>query len=328
LVSQTYKDIEIICIDDGSTDDSLNIVRQFANSDERIRVATKPNGGLSSARNVGLSLAKGSILMFVDSDDFLDRDACELVEAAFTAEHCDIMVFGAELEPRDSRVPQWITKALNPRSVTYGSFVPTLLFDEATTPFVWRCAFAKSFLDREQLAFDESVRFGEDQVFLFSAYPASTKTVLCEAKPYHYRVARPESLMGTKAATDADRLANHQEIVARIARAWTDKGWLPAYEAPLLQWTIEFLLPDIVHADSEIGRRLLPIMTTTLHNYFSLVGPLMASHSAEGLLLAAIAKCARLGGSPSRLRPQLAAYLLARRGIAWAFARALRCLHR
>ncbi|TYQ15974.1 UNVERIFIED_CONTAM: Glycosyltransferases involved in cell wall biogenesis [Acetivibrio alkalicellulosi] len=80
LKDQTYKNIEIILVDDGSPDNCPRICDDYAKKDERIRVIHKKNGGLSDARNAGLKEAKGEYVLFVDSDDYIDIDACERFE--------------------------------------------------------------------------------------------------------------------------------------------------------------------------------------------------------------------------------------------------------
>lgn len=77
LINQTLRDIEIICVNDGSTDTSLKIITDYASIDNRIIIVDKTNGGLSSARNAGLELIRGEYFMFVDSDDWLEECACE-----------------------------------------------------------------------------------------------------------------------------------------------------------------------------------------------------------------------------------------------------------
>jgi glycosyltransferase involved in cell wall biosynthesis len=72
VVNQTLKDIEIICVNDGSTDNSLQILEEYANKDDRIKIINKDNGGLSSARNAGLEIATGVYIGFVDSDDYIE----------------------------------------------------------------------------------------------------------------------------------------------------------------------------------------------------------------------------------------------------------------
>lgn len=79
IMNQTYRNIEILLIDDGSTDGSAALCDYFAEEDSRIRVMHKPNGGLSSTRNIGIDLATGDYLLFVDSDDWLDPEAIEVL---------------------------------------------------------------------------------------------------------------------------------------------------------------------------------------------------------------------------------------------------------
>lgn len=78
IINQTYKELEIICIDDGSTDQSLSIIETYAKKDSRIICLHKENEGVSLARNLGLDKAKGEYVIFVDGDDWIDEDTCEL----------------------------------------------------------------------------------------------------------------------------------------------------------------------------------------------------------------------------------------------------------
>ena len=78
-MDQTLRDVEFICVNDGSTDNSLEILNCYAKLDDRITVISKANGGVSSARNVGLSVATGDWIMFLDPDDCLAENACERV---------------------------------------------------------------------------------------------------------------------------------------------------------------------------------------------------------------------------------------------------------
>lgn len=77
VVEQTFSDIEILCIDDGSTDHSLKILKKWVRKDSRITVFHKENGGISSARNLGIDNARSSYLLFVDSDDWIEKDTVE-----------------------------------------------------------------------------------------------------------------------------------------------------------------------------------------------------------------------------------------------------------
>ena len=77
ITSQTVKDIEIICIDDGSTDNSPKILKEYQKKDSRIKIITKENGGQASARNLGIKKAQGEYIAFIDSDDFIESEMLE-----------------------------------------------------------------------------------------------------------------------------------------------------------------------------------------------------------------------------------------------------------
>lgn len=93
LINQTLSDIEIICVNDGSTDDSRNVLERYAASDKRIAVVNQTNKGLSAARNSGVKTARGRYLYFLDSDDFIDRNALEYLYQEAEKYRLDILYF-------------------------------------------------------------------------------------------------------------------------------------------------------------------------------------------------------------------------------------------
>ena len=114
LINQTYRDLEIICINDGSTDGSLEILEQYAAKDERIIVISRENQGASESRNEGIRLARGEWLMFVDSDDWIEPDCCK-----------KLLVLSAESD---------LVMASYVREYNHTS-APKLLFGEDPIPF-------------------------------------------------------------------------------------------------------------------------------------------------------------------------------------------------
>lgn len=110
VLNQTYRNIEVILVDDGSTDKSAEICDQFAQRDERIIVVHKSNGGSSDARNVGTSLAKGDYLLFMDSDDFWSdcNDLSLLVSEAHKTPECDFIGFNCSYYYSNDRVVKWV----------------------------------------------------------------------------------------------------------------------------------------------------------------------------------------------------------------------------
>ncbi len=94
IMGQTYADIEIILIDDGSTDSSGSICDSYACRDSRIRVLHKPNGGISDARNAGLDIARGNYIAFVDSDDYIHPQLLQILNDGITQNHSQVSVCG------------------------------------------------------------------------------------------------------------------------------------------------------------------------------------------------------------------------------------------
>ena len=92
LLKQTMKSLEIILVNDGSTDDSLQICHFYAKDDKRIRVIDKPNGGVSSARNLGLDVARGEYIGFVDPDDWVEATMYENMVNKATNNNADICI--------------------------------------------------------------------------------------------------------------------------------------------------------------------------------------------------------------------------------------------
>ena len=97
VLDQTFADTEIICVDDGSTDDSLQILRRYEKRDGRVKVLTQRTARQGAARNRGLEIAAGRYVMFVDSDDWLDNDALEVLYCRAAADDADIVLTGTRL---------------------------------------------------------------------------------------------------------------------------------------------------------------------------------------------------------------------------------------
>jgi len=104
LVNQTMRDIEIICVNDGSTDGSLSVLNDYASRDKRIVVINQENSGVSVARNNALAHVKGEYYMFVDSDDWLDLETCEVVYNQITTNNADCLMFTYTKEFRNHSI--------------------------------------------------------------------------------------------------------------------------------------------------------------------------------------------------------------------------------
>lgn len=245
LEAQTFKDFDIICVNDGSTDDSPERLRSWAARDARVRVIDKENGGLSSARNAGVRAARSEFVCFLDSDDAFLPDACETIVQRLTDTQADVLTFGATYVPFEPAVP-WLDDVLAPRDIVYDGFSMDVLFKEKSRPFAWRMACRTSFLVENEIWFDESVPFGEDQVFCFAVYPRASRIAFCSRKLYEYKVSRPGSLMDRMNNDPRKKMLAHADIVSHILADWHTLALLEQYGAAMVSWALDFVLTEML----------------------------------------------------------------------------------
>lgn len=274
LAEQTCADLEILCVNDGSTDNSREILVCRQEQDPRIVIIDKENGGLSSARNAGIKAAKAPIVCFLDSDDRFTPDAAEVIVQTFANEQPDVVTFGAHCYPREAAYP-WLTQHLSPRDVVYEPFHPDLLFKEMSRPFAWRTAVRTDFLRDNNLYFDESVAFGEDQIFHFALYPRARKTVLISNKLYEYRVAREGSLMDRVVKDPFTKMQKHVDITAAILadanKPAGGQSLLDACPAHMMEWVVEFLLNETFDLPQGQRNEILGLIRPILLQYWDIV---------------------------------------------------------
>lgn len=200
ILRQSYKQLEILLVDDGSTDGSGAICDRYAAKDERIRVVHKRNEGVSSARNTGLELSTGQYVMFVDSDDWLALRAIETLYQRITEGHADLAV--GDLENVDS-IRRSKSKSKCPSGVFHlGDPEGFLRF--FITKINWRGPCAKLFraeiIRLHQLKFPLGVTDGEDTIFVLSYLKQIRSVSHCDRIVYFYN-----RLVGDSAALRYNR---------------------------------------------------------------------------------------------------------------------------
>ena len=245
-IQQTLYDIEIICVDDGSTDESGKILDTYEKLDARIHIIHKLKGGLSSARNAGYNAATGKWIMYLDSDDFLEENACERVWLETLEADTDIVVFGSRTFPSVPKANGWYERVLHPSTQRFHTFKPEVLFSTiGSTPFVWRQAFSKKLLSSNNIRFYEGTRFGEDLIYQMEVFPMAENFSFIEDEIYNYRWYREDSLMGKMKNQQDDKMRQHLLIKEEITRYWQDKKLLDEYAPEYLAWMLNFMVPDL-----------------------------------------------------------------------------------
>ena len=180
IVNQTYQNLEIIIIDDGSHDNCPKICDEWEQQDNRIKVVHKLNGGVSSARNAGLNICSGAFITFVDSDDWIDLDTIE--DAVYTAKknEADVICYDFYFEYLDSETLKLKTK---PVVLLGNEILEKYIFDEIR-PEVSNKLYASSVID--DLRFNIEEGYGEDVAFNYNVLKNAKALINMGVCKYHY----------------------------------------------------------------------------------------------------------------------------------------------
>lgn len=218
LRNQTLRDWEAILVDDGSTDGSDEVLKAYTETDERFRYVRQPNGGLSVARNTGLSLVRGTYVAFLDSDDwFLSVDCLEqLCKAAQTSE-ADMAVGHTRSVYPDGRQIEWGTVQEGLFTVgqvyTGGEYFARCFTEDAYVPMVYNYLYSSAFLQQNLLSFEPGL-IHEDELWTPMALTSAWKVVYTNVAHYAYR-QREGSIMQ---ATMAEKRASSLSVIVRKLR--------------------------------------------------------------------------------------------------------------
>ena len=171
IIAQTYRNIEIICINDGSTDNSLNILQKYAERDNRIKIIDQENQGVSVARNIGIDAASGDYLLFVDGDDYVDTRMCEVLKDK--VENYDLVFFNYYFLIRTGEIKRVVKRNWN-------------TFKFCTS--VWSFCFRSELVQKGGIRFPKGINMAEDAVFM-SYVHALTDNVLVVNDPLYYYIS-------------------------------------------------------------------------------------------------------------------------------------------
>ena len=201
VAGQTLKEIEIICVDDGSTDGSLNILKEYEAKDSRFRILIQANAGAGAARNNGMRHAKGEYFSFLDSDDFFEPQMLEKAYERAERDQADFVVYKSDqyqTETKEFKDVSWVVreKELPP----YQPFNHRQMTDNVFKVFVgwaWDKLFRRSFVEQYHLTFQEQ-RTSNDMLFVFSAVALAKRISLVPEVLAHQRRDVKDSLSKTR----------------------------------------------------------------------------------------------------------------------------------
>lgn len=221
ICAQTYRNIEIIILNDGSKDQSLPVCEEFRQKDARILLVDKANSGVSDTRNLGLKLASGKYVEFVDSDDYLDPDFTERLVAAAEENEADFVIAPYKMViPAGASKPEQVLDKIQdelgvmsvarPPEVREYGFLPAGVYDKDTFALrlmdkpasyfysvLWNKLYRRDILTGNDIQFVSEMRWAEDLVFNLRYIQYAERFVAID-KPGYYYVQNPQSICHTQ----------------------------------------------------------------------------------------------------------------------------------
>lgn len=262
LVNQTFKDIEIICVNDGSTDNSAEVLEHYAGFDKRIKIINKENGGLSSARNAGLDAASGKYIAFVDSDDFVSHFLVERAYNFVQKKNADFAAFGFDYVVGNS-LKLYESGFSFPKSLVGKCVYETDLNENFYTkihPTVWCKFYSAKLIQNNNLRFCEDIIF-EDLPFAAEVYLSANRMVYTNLPLYYYRAERQGSILSRRDEKTVDFIT----AIERVDDVFHKYGRFEKYKNALMQYNIQRSIHYFITVDGAYREKFF----YSMKKYFS-----------------------------------------------------------
>lgn len=251
VLEQTLNEIEVICVDDGSKDESLSIIEEYCQKDNRVNVISIENQGAGAARNIGLKMAKGEYLSFLDADDFFEKNMFSLMYKKGHENNADVVICNSDqfnhtlnqyrpyLPIKWTCIPHKMVKftAENIIGNIFGTFVG----------WAWDKLFKRSFINNFSLEFQEQ-RTTNDLYFVYSSLVHANSIVLVNHILVHQRVDLKSSLSSTR---NISWECCYSALIA-LKEELVQYGLYQKFEKSFINYSLSFLLWNIETMSNEI----------------------------------------------------------------------------
>jgi len=240
IVGQTLKELEIICVDDGSTDKSPAILQEYTERDNRIQIIRQENAGPGVARNIGMEQASGEYLIFLDSDDWFEPDFLEQMVLRAQATDADVVICKAvEFDTNTGKeLPSdWMMKTQHLPGDTFSpEQIATHLF-QFTYGMPWDKLYRRQYLEKSGIIFPK-LKNSEDLAFVFPSLLAAERIAILKSVMVHHRVNRNSSVSNSRTLQpDAPYKA------FQIVRTYLEHNdQTEIFHRSFLNWAMEFLV--------------------------------------------------------------------------------------
>lgn len=282
ILKQTYRNIEILLIDDGSLDNSGKICDNYAEKDSRIKVIHKENGGASSARNVGLEEAKGEFVMFIDGDDFVDEHYIEKMYNNSQKNNSDLVFCGywKYIDGKNEQAQENLPKSIdvNIKNKAFIKFFSAFIsYKNNIMGCCWRILYKKKIL--KDVRFNEQIRIAEDLLFVLQVIlKANTLSFISEGL-YFYRQNSQSVLHNYKNNYLKNQTVLYYEI-KEIYSFINNKSLIDCYGCRLCY---ESIVNELKFKQESCRKNINAIRKSKLYQYFSIKNILRRENCIETL---------------------------------------------
>ncbi len=224
VVNQTFKDFEVILVDDGSKEETAKLCDQIASQYNFMSVIHQENKGLAGARNTGVDAAKGEWLIHIDSDDYVEPDMLEKIYEAANKKDCDIICFGYNVISNEKTTRYLLkNKSISfenlgnlKKDVICASLLAENKFKNIAFNTTWGKAFKREFVIKNSLTFDEALRRSQDVIYSIYAFDKAEKIAYIDEALYNYRMDN-ESLSRSYNPQTAERMTLTAKAALKFA---------------------------------------------------------------------------------------------------------------
>lgn len=233
---QQYPALEILLVNDGSSDSSLHICEMYARIDRRIHVVDKPNGGVSSSRNLAIGQAHGEYLQFVDSDDWLDRNATRLLVERAQETNADLVISHfCRVVGNTITVSGFLTEY---SVMDQRSFARRLMEEPASFYYgvMWNKLYRKSIIEEHSIRCSENMQWSEDFLFNLEYIRYAERFAALETPIYYYR--KNEKSITNSALTMPTTVQTKLELFDYYKTLYTDLGLYEQYKPQIYKYLI------------------------------------------------------------------------------------------
>lgn len=228
IMNQTYSELQIILVNDGSTDTCAEICDRFQKVDQRIQVIHKKNGGLVNARKEGIRHAEGAYLSYIDGDDWIEADMLERLYSAACESGAEVVCSGHYIDREGSRKAEY--NLLAPGTYCLDEIRHKILYNDSfyefgITPYMCSKLFRTDILAKQQLLVDEMIAIGEDLAAGIPTMLSASKIHITSYAGYHY-VQRQSSITHKKDMREFERVVALLAHLKKILEKETDRNVL------------------------------------------------------------------------------------------------------